>query len=155
MRPLIFCTLVLVASASKLGRLQDDGEHHHHHHHDQHDELPLAPIIHHDGLPLAPIIQHDELPLAPIIQHDELPLVPIIQQDNVRNDDGSFRYLFHTANQIQAEVQGELRQIGDQFGTVMRGSYSFVTPEGRNIAVTWVADENGFQTFGDTLILDQ
>ena len=51
----------------------------------------------------------------------------------------------------QADVQGTLKQIGDEFGTVMSGSYSYVTPEGNTVKITWVADENGFRAEGDAI----
>lgn len=32
-----------------------------------------------------------------------------------------------------------------------KGSFSYVSPEGENIALTYIADENGFQPTGDHL----
>jgi len=51
-------------------------------------------------------------------------------------------------------------QIGRQarqesgFGSdseVVEGSYSFVTPEGQQVAVTYTADENGYYPKGDSI----
>ena len=51
----------------------------------------------------------------------------------------------------QAEVQGQLKQIGEKFGTVMQGSYSYEGPEGQTVTVTWTADENGFRAESDAI----
>ena len=48
-------------------------------------------------------------------------------------------------------MQGQLKQIGEKFGTIMQGSYKYVTPEGQTVEITWVADENGFQAQGDAI----
>lgn len=34
---------------------------------------------------------------------------------------------------------------------VMKGSYSYTSPDGQLITVNWIADENGFQAIGDHL----
>lgn len=36
----------------------------------------------------------------------------------------------------------------EDVGTVARGSYSYVDPDGLTITVEWTADENGFQAKG-------
>ncbi|XP_037080443.1 cuticle protein CP14.6-like [Pollicipes pollicipes] len=77
--------------------------------------------------------------------------IAIVRMDSTSDEDGSFQYSFETANKIQTEVQGQLKQIGEEFGTTMQGSYSFVTPEGQTVQISWVADENGFQPVGDAI----
>ncbi|XP_066156875.1 endocuticle structural glycoprotein SgAbd-2-like [Euwallacea fornicatus] len=56
------------------------------------------------------------------------------------NGDGRYRYNYETANSISAEEQGEAR--GD--GSKVYGSYSYISPEGERISITYTADENGF-----------
>ena len=49
------------------------------------------------------------------------------------------------------ETAGQQRQLGakpEERGTVQRGSYSYISPEGIPISVTWEADENGFRAKG-------
>lgn len=60
---------------------------------------------------------------------------PVKQLTNLIN-----RYNYETANSITAEEQGEAR--GD--GTKAHGSYSYISPEGEHISITYTADENGF-----------
>ena len=78
------------------------------------------------------------------------PEVAIVRMDNTQNEDGSFQYAYETSDGTAAEVTGETKQIGEEVGTVMRGSYTFVN-EGVTYTVNWVADENGFQPQADHL----
>ena len=57
---------------------------------------------------------------------------------------------FEAENGIKVEETGEQKVIGEEAGTVSKGSFSY--PEnGAIITVNWVADENGFQATGDHL----
>merc|ERR1712137_499409 len=82
--------------------------------------------------------------------------VAIIQSSSVKNDDGSYQFNFESEDQIRKEEQGS-PQLADPEDpekgvvTVMRGSYSYVSPEGQPITVNWVADEKGFRAEGDHL----
>ena len=52
------------------------------------------------------------------------------------------------------EVSGHQKQIGSDpanTGTVAKGSYSYTAPDGAQISVNWVADQNGFQPTGQHL----
>ncbi len=52
------------------------------------------------------------------------------------------------------DVSGFNKQVGpnpENVGSVSKGYYTYVDPEGTKISVTWVADENGFQPTGDHL----
>ncbi|KAL1516639.1 hypothetical protein ABEB36_000524 [Hypothenemus hampei] len=66
--------------------------------------------------------------------------IPILKFNADNNGEGSYRYNYETANSISAEEQGEAR--GE--GTHARGSYSYISPEGERISITYTADENGF-----------
>ena len=56
----------------------------------------------------------------------------------------SFDQSFETENGIQQESSGELRLVGDSEVMVMRGSYSFIAPDGLTYIVDWYADETGY-----------
>ena len=78
----------------------------------------------------------------------------ILRMEMNQNEDGSFQYGFETTDPIQQDVAGQIKQIGEEFGVVMQGSYSYQSPEGQTITVNWVADENGFQPTGDSIPTD-
>lgn len=65
-----------------------------------------------------------------------------------------FEYMYETENGIQMQEQGFTKE-GDKVDekgkkesiNVAQGSYSYTSPEGIPISVSYMADENGFQTF--------
>lgn len=66
----------------------------------------------------------------------------------------NFQYMYETENGIQMQEQGFQKEgeKKDKEGkkeqiSVAQGSYSYTSPEGVEIAVSYIADENGFQTF--------
>ena len=87
-------------------------------------------------------------------QYKTLEDAGILRMEMSQNDDGSFQYGYETTDPIQQDVIGEIRQINEEVGVVMQGSYSFQTPDGQTISISWVADENGFQPQGDAIPVD-
>ncbi|KAF0311733.1 Larval cuticle protein LCP-22 [Amphibalanus amphitrite] len=75
----------------------------------------------------------------------------LLRYESQQNEDGSFQYNFETSDPILVDSAGQQRQIGDQAGIVMQGSYTFRTPEGQQVTIDWVADEKGFQPRGDAI----
>lgn len=73
-----------------------------------------------------------------------------LRADSVVNPD-SFQYAYETSNGIAAKEAGQLKQIGTESGIVTQGEYTYTAPDGQQIRVTYVADENGFQPQGDHL----
>lgn len=55
---------------------------------------------------------------------------------------------YETENGISAQEQGGLKAIGPSAGTAAQGAFQYTSPEGIPIAVSYVADENGFQPQG-------
>lgn len=84
--------------------------------------------------------------------------IPIISQSQSLDGAGRFDFAFESADGIKEQGNGELRTgikvpkidpktgavIGEQEGAgiVQRGSYSYTSPEGQLIEVTYIADEN-------------
>ncbi|KAL3283235.1 hypothetical protein HHI36_006383 [Cryptolaemus montrouzieri] len=85
--------------------------------------------------------------------------IPIIRFDKEQGTDGSYKAAWETGNDIYAEEEGYLKNLGpdpDAEGEtlnaqVQQGSYSYTSPEGQNITVHYIADETGFHPSGDHL----
>lgn len=63
----------------------------------------------------------------------------------------SFSYnSLETSDGVQQQQHGELKTLAgsEQDSIVVRGSYSYVGPDGQTYTVTYIADENGFQPSG-------
>nr|CAD7399214.1 unnamed protein product [Timema cristinae] len=92
-----------------------------------------------------------------------IPFIPIIRFDKEQGEDGSYKtrlfvlsiYVifpssYETGNNIIAEETGFLKNVGikDEEALVQHGSYSYTSPEGDLITVTYTADEHGFRAEG-------
>ncbi|KAJ0179903.1 hypothetical protein K1T71_004494 [Dendrolimus kikuchii] len=78
----------------------------------------------------------------------------IIRYDNDIYPDGSYRYAFETDNGIAAQADGVPRQFSGNppvAPVVSQGSFSWTSPEGQPIVITYIADENGYQPQGDAI----
>ncbi|CAB3221325.1 unnamed protein product [Arctia plantaginis] len=77
-------------------------------------------------------------------------VIPILRQEQTINPDGSYQYSYETGNGIAAQEQGYLKNVGpnNEGAEVAQGSFSYTSPEGIPISVTYVADENGFHPEG-------
>jgi len=63
-------------------------------------------------------------------------------------DENSYKFGFEQSDGQSRVETGEVKQIGEEKGMVMRGSYSFIGDDGQTYTVTYIADENGFQPVG-------
>lgn len=71
--------------------------------------------------------------------------IKILRYDNNPNyGDGSYSYNYETENGIAAQEEGATN--GDK--TEAHGGYSYISPEGEQIKIEYVADENGYQPKG-------
>ena len=79
----------------------------------------------------------------------------LLRSSSVTNEDGSFQYGYETSDPSSQDVAGQLKQIGEESGTVQQGTYTFTTKDEQGndvqVRVDWVADENGFQAQSDAL----
>lgn len=62
-----------------------------------------------------------------------------------------FSFSYQTANGISAQESGGLKALGNTAGTAAQGSYSYTSPEGKVVSISYVADENGFRAVGDAI----
>jgi len=65
-----------------------------------------------------------------------------IRNEQEIKDDGSYHYAYETENGIVGEESG----VG---GVAVKGSSSYISPEGIEIKTTYVADETGYHAVGD------
>lgn len=58
---------------------------------------------------------------------------------------------FETSNGISHQEKGQPKQVDpspEKPVVVSQGSDAYVAPDGQQVSITWVADENGFQVQG-------
>ncbi|KAG6448617.1 hypothetical protein O3G_MSEX005590 [Manduca sexta] len=72
--------------------------------------------------------------------------VQILRYDNDNDGIGSYRFAFEQSDGNKREEQGDVINAGtDDESIVVKGSYSWVGPDGVTYTVTYVADDKGFQ----------
>nr|XP_031839513.1 larval cuticle protein LCP-17-like [Nomia melanderi] len=68
------------------------------------------------------------------------------------NPDGSYAFSYETGNGIKAEEHGQPKKVNETNSVIaVQGSYSYTLSDGSPLALSYVADENGFQPKGDHL----
>ncbi|KAI5631564.1 insect cuticle protein domain-containing protein [Phthorimaea operculella] len=72
------------------------------------------------------------------------PPVQIVKQDNEVDVNG-YNFEFETSDGTVRQEQGEYKNDTEQQGLLVRGSYSYLAPDGQHISVSFVADKNGYQ----------
>ena len=78
--------------------------------------------------------------------------IPIISQSSEVSPDGSFVNQYETANGIQYQERGILKNIGQKDeAAAVQGSASWPAQDGTPIRIDWQADENGAVFQGDHL----
>ncbi|XP_027239183.2 cuticle protein CP14.6-like isoform X1 [Penaeus vannamei] len=77
---------------------------------------------------------------------EEREFVPILKDDRVHEEDGTYNFDFEAANGIRFSQAGS--PDGDEDAVIKAGEYSYTAPDGTEIHLTYVADENGFQPQG-------
>ncbi|XP_075973327.1 pupal cuticle protein 20-like [Anticarsia gemmatalis] len=69
--------------------------------------------------------------------------------ENVNNGDGNYRFSYDTPDGTSAHESGAPRAQGPEGPAVTaEGGFSFRTPDGQQIQLTYTADENGFHPTG-------
>ncbi|XP_047024406.1 pupal cuticle protein 20-like [Helicoverpa zea] len=69
--------------------------------------------------------------------------------ENVNNGDGNYRFSYDTPEGSSAHESGSPRAQGPEGPAVTaEGGFSFRTPDGQQVSLTYTADENGFHPTG-------
>ncbi|XP_017759810.1 PREDICTED: larval cuticle protein LCP-17-like [Eufriesea mexicana] len=83
---------------------------------------------------------------------DNTPVPIVAYTADGPNPDGSYVFNYETGNGIKVEEHGQLKQLNDTNSVVVvQGSYSYSDADGVPVALSYVADENGFQPKGEHL----
>lgn len=73
--------------------------------------------------------------------------VGLLQGNYARDDHGQYSYNFLTGDGVARTEQGSL--VPNKDGTanvlVQRGGYRYIGPDGKEVEVNYIADENGFR----------
>ncbi|KAM3962307.1 cuticular protein RR-1 motif 32 [Aphomia sociella] len=83
-------------------------------------------------------------------QYSQNQVIPIINQKTDVGVNGDYEYSYETGNGIAAQERGYLKNAGskDAEAQVAEGSFSYTSPEGVPIQLTYIADEFGFRPAG-------
>ncbi|EFN78516.1 Endocuticle structural glycoprotein SgAbd-1, partial [Harpegnathos saltator] len=76
--------------------------------------------------------------------------VAILRQAQDISPEGTYHYQYETENGISAAESGSPQPVGPKGepAVVAQGQYQYTAPDGTPIAVSYVADENGFRAQG-------
>ncbi|KAI8040329.1 larval cuticle protein 65Ag1 [Drosophila gunungcola] len=73
-------------------------------------------------------------------------IVELVSEVNADN----YNYKFETSDGTKQEQHGSIKNLGPEEDVLqVAGSYSYLGDDGQTYAITYVADENGFQPQGD------
>ncbi|XP_051168010.1 endocuticle structural glycoprotein SgAbd-8-like [Leptopilina boulardi] len=77
----------------------------------------------------------------------------ILRQAQDISPEGAYNYNYETENGIRASEDGTLQNVGPngEAAIVAQGSFQYTAPDGTPVAVSYVADHNGYQPSGDIL----
>ncbi|XP_015365268.1 PREDICTED: flexible cuticle protein 12-like [Diuraphis noxia] len=81
-----------------------------------------------------------EKPKTPVIAH-------LLRNDYVSDSNGQFSLNYQVDDGTSQTRQGTLvlNDEGDDYVLIQKGSYSYISPEGINVTVTYTADKEGFK----------
>uniref|UniRef100_A0A182J2C6 Uncharacterized protein n=2 Tax=Anopheles atroparvus TaxID=41427 RepID=A0A182J2C6_ANOAO len=86
--------------------------------------------------------------------HESTTYIPILKYDKQQGEDGSYKTIYQTGNNIVHEESGYLKEASEDHPNgilVQQGAYSYEAPNGEIIQVQYTADENGFRVESDSL----
>lgn len=80
-------------------------------------------------------------------------IVIVRSENEVHGGDGTFRWASELSDGNKHEQSGYIKAGPDPENPiqVIQGSFSYFSPDGQPISVTYIADENGFQPQGEHL----
>nr|CAD7459256.1 unnamed protein product [Timema tahoe]CAD7585650.1 unnamed protein product [Timema genevievae] len=87
--------------------------------------------------------------VALIVVASAAEFIPVLQRSEVRDEVGHYE----SADGTRVSEQGILKPNADGTDNVLvkQGSFSYISPEGQPISLSYIADELGFRPKGDHL----
>ncbi|EDW17489.1 endocuticle structural protein SgAbd-6 [Drosophila mojavensis] len=83
---------------------------------------------------------------------DDSQQATILRYDNENIGTDGYNFGYETSDGVTRQEQAELKNAGtEQEALSVRGSVSWVAPDGQTYTLNYIADENGFQPQGDHL----
>ncbi|KAL4707783.1 hypothetical protein ACJJTC_001729 [Scirpophaga incertulas] len=77
---------------------------------------------------------------------------PIVRSNYDISPEGSFQYEYETGNHIVAQAQGVVKNSNsDNPALEVQGAYSYTSPDGTPVQLSYVANEDGYQPQGSHL----
>ncbi|XP_045764462.1 endocuticle structural glycoprotein SgAbd-5-like [Maniola jurtina] len=70
--------------------------------------------------------------------------VEIISEKTFANENG-YNFEFKTSDGVSRKEEGQLITVGDQQGIGVKGSYSYLAPDGLQYIVSYTADDKGYK----------
>nr|XP_022917615.1 pupal cuticle protein-like [Onthophagus taurus] len=90
-----------------------------------------------------------------VVAFGESPNIRILYQRQEIDPNHSYNWAYETEHGIKANEEGSLYTVANSQPDVeilkAEGAYSYTSPEGKEVQITYVADENGFQPEGDVI----
>ncbi|KAJ8732718.1 hypothetical protein PYW07_015317 [Mythimna separata] len=78
----------------------------------------------------------------------------VLRYDNDIQPDGAYAYAVEIDNGIAAQARGTVRDFGGNppvAPVVSEGAFSWTSPEGQQVVISYIANENGYQPTGDAI----
>ncbi|XP_020289403.1 endocuticle structural glycoprotein SgAbd-8-like [Pseudomyrmex gracilis] len=90
------------------------------------------------------------LALVAIVAAQQRQPIAILRQSQDLSPEGSYNYAYETENGIAASETGSPQPVGPKGepAVVAQGQFQYTAPDGTPIAISYVADENGFHPQG-------
>ncbi|XP_037940106.1 endocuticle structural protein SgAbd-6-like [Teleopsis dalmanni] len=83
---------------------------------------------------------------------DEPSKATILRYDNENIGVDGYNFGFETSDGVTRQEEAQLKNAGTENEAIsVRGSVSWVAPDGQTYTLNYIADENGFQPQGDHL----
>ncbi|XP_026729612.1 cuticle protein CP14.6-like [Trichoplusia ni] len=79
-----------------------------------------------------------------VLAADNKPVPEILSQSKTSNPTG-YAFDFKTSDGVSRKEEANLVKVGDKYGISVKGSYSYISPDGIEYQVIYTSDDKGFK----------